>query len=453
VSNVGYICVEMNSPTFIRDLRVRDVRYPTSLQKDGSDAMHTAPDYSSVYVELFTDTDMTGYGMTFTVGRGNELVCSAVNTLAKLVVGKKLEEIFTDFGAFWRTLVSEQQLRWVGPEKGTVHLAVAAIVNAVWDLWGRMEGKPVWKLLVDMEPQQLIKCIDWRYLSDALSKEEAVEMLVEMQEGKKEREEEIVRDGFPAYTTHAGWLGYGDEDAKNLLRDYLQKGFDKFKFKVGQNLDDDKRRCKIARDTIGPGGTLMVDANQVWDVEECIEWMKELAEYKPLFIEEPTSPDDILGHKAIAEGLSGVGIGVATGEMCHNRVMFKQFIMSGALHYCQIDACRVGGVNENLATILIAKKYGVPIVPHAGGCGLCEMVQHLSYFDYISVSGKLSLCEYADHLHHHFTAPAKVHNGRYVLPHTPGIGAEMWEKSVQAYEYPGGSAWQEMFKQGLFPSQ
>ncbi|XP_042233115.1 mitochondrial enolase superfamily member 1-like [Homarus americanus] len=438
--------------TRIRGLSVRDIRFPTSLESDGSDAIHPDPDYSCTYVILYTDTDFKGHGISFTIGRGNELVVEAVKSLSHLVVGKDLKDIYEDFAGTWRALTSESQLRWVGPEKGVIHLAVAAIVNALWDLWARTEHKPLWKLLVDMEPEKLVSTIDFRYIGDVLTKEEAVTMLKEMQHGREAREERMLTRGYPAYTTAAGWLGYSQEKIERLLKQFMAQGWRHFKIKVGQDIEDDKRRCKIVRDIIGQDMTLMVDANQKWDVDQAISWMKELAPYKPLWIEEPTSPDDVLGHAKIAEALKPLGIGVASGEMCQNRVIFKQMLQAGALNYCQIDACRVGGVNEVLAIYLMAKKFNVPVCPHAGGVGLCEMVQHLQIWDYISVSGttKDRIIEYVDHLIEHFKTPRKINHCHYLAPKVPGYSVEMWEKSLLDYEFPYGAKWNALFDEGRY---
>uniref|UniRef100_A0A8B9LVK2 Collectin subfamily member 12 n=1 Tax=Astyanax mexicanus TaxID=7994 RepID=A0A8B9LVK2_ASTMX len=366
----------------ITKLSVSDVRFPTSLEQHGSDAMHTDPDYSVVYVVIETDGGLKGYGITFTIGRGTEIVVCAVEALSALVIGKSLEDIVSDFRSFYRLLTSDGQMRWIGPEKGVIQLATAAILNAIWDMWARAEGKPLWKLLVDMEPKQLIRCIDFRYLSDALTEQEALES----QRGKAEQ---MLKEGYPAYTTSCAWLGYSDEQLTELCSAALAEGWTKFKVKVGADLQDDIRRCSLIRKMIGPEKTLMIDANQRWDVAEAITWVTKLAEFCPLWIEEPTCPDDILGHAAISKALAPLGIGVATGEQCHNRVMFKQFLQASALQFVQIDSCRVGSVNENLATILMAAKFKVPVCPHAGGVGLCELVHHLSIFDYISVSASL----------------------------------------------------------------
>ncbi|XP_071531045.1 mitochondrial enolase superfamily member 1-like [Panulirus ornatus] len=436
----------------IRGLSVRDIRFPTSLQCDGSDAIHPDPDYSCAYVIIYTDTDFKGHGISFTIGRGTELVVAAVKSLAHLVVGKNLKDIYDDFAATWRTLTSESQMRWVGPEKGVIHLAVAAIVNALWDLRARTQHKPLWKLLVDMEPEELVSCIDFRYIGDVLTKEEAVEMLKEMIPGKENREERMLSRGYPAYTTAAGWLGYSNEKIEGLLKQFMSQGWRHFKLKVGQDLEDDKRRCQFVRELIGEERTLMVDANQKWDVDQAVSWMTELSPYKPLWIEEPTSPDDVLGHAEIAKALKPLGIGVASGEMFQNRVIFKQMLQAGAIDYCQIDSCRLGGVNEVLAVYLMAKKFNVPVCPHAGGVGLCEMVQHLQIWDYICVSGttKGRLIEYVDHLSEHFKTPSKITSCHYIAPKVPGYSTEMWEKTLQSYEYPYGSQWKELFKEGKY---
>ncbi|XP_035828249.1 mitochondrial enolase superfamily member 1 isoform X2 [Aplysia californica] len=333
-----------------------------------------------------------------------------------------------------------------------MHMAVAGIANAVWDLWARKENKPLWKLLVDMEPDQLVSTIDFRYITDALTKEEALDILKSMQTGKAKREQELAASGFPAYTTSCAWLGYSDEKIERLCKEAMAEGFTRFKMKVGSDLEDDKRRAKILRQTMGPDNLLMVDANQKWEVPEAIDWMKQLAQYKITWIEEPTSPDDVLGHAAISKALQPLGIGVATGEQCQNRVMFKQFLASGAMQFCQIDSCRLGGVSENLAVILMAKKFGVPVCPHGGGVGLCEYIQHLSVFDYISVSGSLDnrMTEYTAHLHEHFVSPAEMKNGCYVLPQTPGYSIEMKSSSLASYVWPTGQVWQKLIQDGVY---
>ena len=432
-------------PNLIRKLTVRDIRYPTSRQLDGSDAMNPDPDYSAAYVVLETDrTDrLAGHGMTFTVGRGTEIVVTAVRALEPLVVGRTLESFTADMAAFWRRLTSDTQLRWIGPEKGALHLATAAVVNAVWDLWAKVEGKPVWKLLADMTPEQLVRCIDFRYITDVLTPDAAIDILRPQQETKHLREAELLRSGYPAYTTSAGWLGYPDDKLRRLCREAVAAGFTHLKIKVGRDLADDVRRCAIIREEIGYDRILMTDANQWWDVGEAIEHMKALARFKPWWIEEPTSPDDVLGHAAISKALAPYGIAVATGEVCQNRVMFKQFLQAGAMQFCQVDSCRLGGVNECLAVYLLAARFGVPVCPHAGGVGLCEYVQHLSMWDYIACSGSLEnrVVEYVDHLHEHFRYPVQMKNGRYMPPTAPGYSIEMHPASLDEHEWPNGRAW------------
>jgi L-fuconate dehydratase len=352
-----------------------------------------------------------------------------------------LEDIVADMAGFWRRMVGDSQLRWVGPEKGVLHLATAAVVNAVWDLWAKVEGKPLWQLLADLSPEEIVGCIDFRYITDALTPEEAVSILRRNADTKADRVAALQRDGYPAYTTSAGWLGYSDDRIRRLCEEGIADGWSHFKIKVGRDLADDVRRAAIVRDVIGPDRKLMMDANQVWDVDEAIANMRELARFDPWWIEEPTSPDDVLGHAAIARAIAPVG--VATGEQCHNRVMFKQFMQAGAMRFCQVDSCRLGGVNEVLAVLLMAAKFGVPVCPHAGGVGLCEYVQHLAIFDYIAVSGSLEdrVVEYVDHLHEHFVAPAIVRDGRYVVPEAPGYSITMRPESIVTYGFPAGAAW------------
>ena len=435
----------MSRPTRIISVRALDVRFPTSGQLDGSDAMNPDPDYSAAYVILETarDDGLAGHGMTFTIGRGNEICMRAIESLAPLVEGRTLESFTADMAAFWRHITGDSQLRWIGPEKGAIHLATAAIVNAVWDLYAKAEGKPLWRLLADMSPEQLVGCVDFRYLTDAITPDEALRLLASLESTKADRIAELVASGYPAYTTSAGWLGYSDEKLRELCRRCLAEGWSVFKIKVGRDLEDDIRRCRIIREEIGPDRRLMMDANQVWDVPEAITWMERLREFEPWFIEEPTSPDDVLGHAAIAKAVAPIK--VATGEHCANRVLFKQLLQADAIGVCQIDACRLGGVNEVLAVLLLAARFGVPVCPHAGGVGLCEYVQHLSMFDYIAVSGSLEdrFTEYAGHLHEHFVSPVRMENGRYMPPIAPGYSIEMKPASRAAHEYPYGSEWQE----------
>jgi L-fuconate dehydratase len=432
-------------PVTITEVVAQDVRFPTSLTLDGSDAMTVAPDYSAAYVILRTDhpDGIEGHGLTFTSGRGNELCVAAIEALAPLVIGRTLESFTADLGAFWSMIVGDSQLRWVGPEKGVIHLATAAIVNAVWDLYAKIEGKPLWKLLADMSPDEVVRCVPFRYISDVLTPDEALEILRRHEPTKAAREAELLATGYPAYTTSSGWLGYSDEKVRRLCREGVAAGWRHFKLKVGRDLGEDIRRAAIVREEIGADRILMVDANQVWDVDQAIDWMRELAPFRPWWIEEPTSPDDILGHARIARALETHGIGVATGEHCHNRVMFKQFLQADAISFCQVDSCRLGGVNEVLAVLLMAAKFGVPVCPHAGGVGLCEYVQHIAMFDYIAVSASLEnrVVEYVDHLHEHFVDPVVVRGGRYMPPTSPGYSITMWPESLARFAFPGGADW------------
>lgn len=401
--------------------------------------MNPDPDYSAAYVVLETDGAVSGHGLAFTLGRGTEIVVAAVEAMRRLIRGRSLEECTEDMGAFWRRLTGDSQLRWIGPDKGAVHLATAAVVNAVWDLWAKSVGKPVWRLVADLTPEEFVRLIDFRYLTDALTAHEALAILESQASNKAERIARMEAQGYPAYTTSAGWLGYSDDKIRALCREGLAQGWDRFKIKVGRDLQDDRRRCAIIREEIGPAGALMTDANQVWDVSQAIDWMRELAPYRPLWIEEPTSPDDILGHKAIRTALKPHGIGVATGEMCQNRVLFKQFLQADAIDFVQIDSTRLGGVNEVLAVLLLAAKFGKPVCPHAGGFGLCEYVQHLALIDYVCVSGSLEnrVLEYVDHLHEHFLDPVVMRGGRYQVPTAPGYSIEMKPASLDRYEYSG----------------
>src|SRR5438094_770731 len=430
------------SGSTITALEAVDVRFPTSRTLAGSDAMNTAPDYSATYVILSTDRGdgLAGHGLTFTIGRGTEVVVAAANALRPLIVGQTLEAIAADMGALWRHMTGDSQLRWIGPEKGAMHLATAALVNAVWDLWAKAERKPVWKLLVDMSPAEVVRCIDFRYITDAITPDEALALLKKLEPTKREREDEMRRDGFPAYTTSAGWLGYSDEKIRALCREAVSQGWTHVKIKVGRDIDDDVRRARIVREEIGER-KLMMDANQVWDVGEAIANTKRLATFDPYWMEEPTSPDDVLGHAAIAKAIAPIR--VATGEHCQNRVIFKQLMQAKAIGFCQVDACRLGGVNEVLAVLLMAAKFGVPVCPHAGGVGLCEYVQHISIFDYVAVSGSLEdrVLEYVDHLHEHFVDPVTIRGGRYQVPTAPGYSIAMKPESLREYAFPGGAAW------------
>ena len=431
--------------TRILRAKALDIRFPTSRDLDGSDAMNPDPDYSAAYVVLESDHPdrLAGHGLTFTIGRGNELCVAAIELLSRHVVGQTLEHIAGDMAGFWRSLVSDSQLRWLGPEKGVVHLATAALVNAVWDLYAKAERKPVWKLLADMTPAELVRCVDFRYIDDVLGPEEAEELLARKVSGRAAREAEMLRDGFPAYTTSAGWIGYSDEKIRRRAGQAMAEGFTHLKLKVGGDPESDLRRARILREAIGPERRLMLDANQVWGVDEAIRSVAALREVEPLWIEEPTSPDDILGHRRIRDAIKPVG--VATGEHVHNRVMFKQLFQAQAIDFCQVDSCRLGGVNEVLAVLLLAAKHGVPVCPHAGGVGLCEYVQHLAIFDYVAVSGSLEgrTCEFVDHLHEHFLTPVRLRGGRYIAPQAPGYSAEIKADSLQRFAYPHGASWAE----------
>ena len=425
----------------IIDVFVKDIRFPTSEALDGSDAMNPDPDYSATYVTLKTNSSHYGNGLTFTIGRGNELCVAAVNAMRYMLINRDFTEITKNLGEFWRSIVSDSQLRWLGPEKGVIHLATAAIVNAVWDLYAKVEGKPLWKLLVDMSPEELVRSIDFRYITDVLSPQDALRILQINLSTREKRESEILSQGYPAYTTSAGWLGYSDQKIESLCRESVDKGWTHFKMKVGGKIEDDIRRASIMRNAIGPDRKLMFDANQNWDVEQAIENMKSLARFDPLWIEEPTSPDDVLGHQKISEEISPIG--VATGEHCQNRVIFKQFFQAAGMQFCQLDSCRLGGVNEVLAVLLMAAKFNIPVCPHAGGVGLCEYVQHISIFDYICVSASLEnrILEYVDHLHEHFEHPVVIKNGRYIPPKEPGYSITMKGESLKKFEFPVGNAW------------
>ncbi len=429
----------------ITAIEAHDIRFPTSRDLDGSDAMNTDPDYSAAYCILRTDhpDGLEGHGLTFTNGRGNELCVAAIRAYGARVAGTELEAITADFGAFWWLLASDSQLRWFGPEKGVVHLAMAAVINAIWDLYAKVAGKPLWQLLSDMTPEQLVACVPFRYITDALTPDEATDILRRNQPSRGEREAHLRSAGYPAYTTSAGWLGYSDDKVRRLCRAGLAQGWTSFKMKVGANLEDNVRRAAIIRSEIGSAPRLMMDANQVWEVDEAIEQMRELAAFNPWWIEEPTNPDDVFGHARIAAALSPRGIRVATGENCHNRVMFKQLFQANAIGFCQLDSCRLGGVNEVLAVMLMAAKFGVPVCPHAGGVGLCEYVQHLSMFDYICVSASLEerVAEYVDHLHEHFVDPVLVRGGRYAVPTSPGYSITMKPESRARFQYPDGAHW------------
>ena len=414
-----------------------DVRFATSITLDGSDAMNPAPDYSAAYVRIRTDADdgLVGHGFVFTIGRGNDVQVAAIRSLESYLLGVDVEGLLDDMGGLWRSLVHDSQLRWLGPEKGIMHMAVGAVVNALWDLKAKRAGQPLWQLLVSLTPEQIVDLVDFRYLTDALTRDEALEILEKAEPGRLHREQDLLRDGYPAYTTTPGWLGYDDVKLARLCREAVASGFAQIKLKVGADKDDDIRRLRIARDACGPDVAIAVDANQQWDVADAIEWMHALAPFDVAWIEEPTSPDDILGHAAIARAIAPIP--VASGEHIANRVMFKQFLQADALQILQIDASRVAGVNENIAILLLAAKFGVPVCPHAGGVGLCETVQHLAMFDLVAVSGTEEgrMIEFVDHLHEHFVTPVDVRGGRYHAPLSPGSGAEMLQASIDEHGY------------------
>ncbi len=431
----------------ITSAEVRDIRFPTSKHKHGSDAMNVDPDYSAAYIILHTDRPgLEGHGLTFTIGRGNEICCAAIQALTHHIIGKSLQSITSDWRGFWRLLTTDSQIRWLGPEKGVVHLATGALVNAVWDLQAKVAGKPLWKLIADMSPEELVSCLDFSYVTDVLTPTEAIQLLKAQQPGKESRLNHLLDHGYPGYTTSAGWLGYSDDQIRSLCRQARKEGWTHVKMKVGSDLADDMRRAKIIREEIGDDMFLMMDANQKWDVGQAIANMKSLAAFNPWWIEEPTSPDDILGHAAIAKAVHPIK--VATGEHCQNRVIFKQLMQANAFGICQIDSCRVGGVNENLVILLLAAKFNIPVCPHAGGVGLCEYVQHLSMIDYLCISGSMDgrVIEYVDHLHEHFIEPVMIRRGRYMPPVRPGYSIEMKKESMEEYAFPDGPVWREELK-------
>ena len=428
-------------PITITSIRVIDLRFPTSRESIGSDAINKDPDYSAAYCILETDGALEGHGLTFTLGRGTELVVSALTYLAAKLRGRTLDSITSDLNAFYLGVTGDTQFRWLGPEKGVIHLACGALINAVWDLYAKAEGKPVWRLLAEMSPEQIVAAIDFRYIADALTPAEALDILRRGKEGQAGRLERLTATGYPAYTTSAGWFGFSDDKIRRLCREGIADGWTHFKLKVGGDAADDLRRGRIVREEIGWSNRMMVDANQRWGIEEAIDRTLQLAELKPWWMEEPTSPDDILGHARIRREAAPVRI--ATGEHCHNAVMFKQLFQARAIDVCQIDSCRVAGVNENLAIILMAAKFGVPVCPHAGGVGLCEYVQHLSIFDFLSVSGTLEdrVIEYVDHLHEHFLHPVVIRGGHYMVPSAPGYSIDILPETLKAFAFPEGETW------------
>ena len=426
-----------------------DIRFPTSREHDGSDAMNPDPDYSAAYLVLRTDAvdatgrELTGHGFAFTIGRGNDVQVAAIDALAEHVVGRPVDELCADPGGLSRVLVGDSQLRWLGPEKGVMHMAIGAVVNAVWDLAGKRAGKPVWRLLADAEPEWLVSQVDFRYIEDALTPAEALDLLRTGRVGAADRVRRLQAEGYPAYTTSPGWLGYSDEKLTRLAEQAVAEGFTQIKLKVGADLQDDVRRFRAARAAVGTELRIAIDANQRWNVGEAIDWVKALGEFEPYWIEEPTSPDDVLGHAAIRRGVAPVK--VATGEHVQNRIVFKQLLQAGAIDILQLDSARVAGVNENLAILLLAAKFGIPVCPHAGGVGLCELVQHLSMFDYVALSGSVEdrVIEFVDHLHEHFADPVRMRGGRYLAPAAPGFSAQMHPESIATYTYPTGAFWLE----------
>lgn len=422
--------------------KTTDVRFPTSRGLDGSDAMNKDPDYSAAYLELITDDPkLSGYGLVFTCGRGNDLQCDAIEIFAAYAVGRDVDDLAKTMGEFARSLVADSQMRWLGPEKGLIHMAAGAVVNAAWDLVSKRSGKPLWKYLSDLSPEEIVELVDFRYISDALTPTEAIAILNKAKANRAKNEVNLIKDGLPAYTTTPGWLGYSDEKMVKLAKQAVADGFTLIKLKCGGSKEDDRRRLKLARDAIGPDIRLAIDANQVWDVPEAIEWINSLGDVNLHWVEEPTNPDDVVGHAAIAKAIAPVR--VATGEHVANRIIFKQMLQSKSLSFVQIDASRVAGVNENIAIILMAAKFGIPVCPHAGGVGLCEMVQHLAMFDYIAVSGEQPdrVVEFVDHLHEHFVVPTDIRRARYMPPSKAGAGAEMFTQSVSDFTFPTGKQW------------
>jgi L-fuconate dehydratase len=431
----------LSTAAAVTGLDVRDVRFPTSRELDGSDAMNPLPDYSAAYLTLHTSSGHGGNSLVFTVGRGNDVQAAAIKALEPLVVGVPLRDVLDDLGGFYRHLIGDSPTRWLGPEKGVAHMAVGAVVNAAWDLKARLEGKPLWKLLADLTPEELVELVDFRYLEDALTRAEALELLRGGVPHRAEREARLLALGYPAYATTPGWLGYDDEKLVRLSRQAVEDGFSLVKLKVGADQADDQRRLALVREAVGRETRIAIDANQAWSVDEAIPWVRALRHHDLYWVEEPTAPDDVLGHAAIRRQIAPIR--VATGEHAHNRILFKQLLQAEAVDVVQIDACRVAGLNENLAILLLAAKFGVPVCPHAGGVGLCEMVQHLAMFDYVSLSGTLKdrFIEFVDHLHEHFEVPAIVRDGCYIAPTEPGAGARMRAASIEEFSFPHGTTW------------
>lgn len=429
----------------ITEAEVKDIRFPTSLSLDGSDAMNPDPDYSAAYLILRTNiNNLEGHGLTFTIGRGNNICTTAIESMLHLVLGKDITAIKNDMAGFWRHVTGDSQLRWLGPEKGVIHLATGAVINAVWDLLAKSERKPLWQYVAELTPEQFISCVDFSYITDLITRDEALEILQSKESTKIKRIDYLLNNGYPAYTTSAGWLGYTEEKIRRLCREAVSDGWKHLKMKVGADIVSDIHRASIIRQEIGYDIKLMMDANQKWDVNTAIINIKKLSQFDPYWIEEPTSPDDILGHATIARAIAPIK--VATGEHCHNRIMFKQFMQAKAIDFVQVDSCRVGGVNEILAILLMAAKLNIPVCPHAGGVGLCEYVQHLSMIDFICVSGTMEnrIIEYVDHLHEHFITPVVIKKGSYMPPLTLGYSIQMKPETLEEYIFPTGNVWKKM---------
>ncbi|WP_152360977.1 enolase C-terminal domain-like protein [Microlunatus speluncae] len=434
----------------IASSRVLDVRFPTSLELDGSDAVNVDPDYSGAYLVLTTDAGDSGYGLVFTAGRGNEVVAAAIESVVALIPDSDVESLLDDLGAVSKALIHDSQFRWIGPEKGVAHMAAGAVLTALWDLKARRAGLPLWELIANLTPEEFVAAVDFSHLRDALTEDEALEILRRAEPGKAERIAELKASGYAAYTTSAGWLGYSDDKMVTLAKEAVAEGFDLIKLKVGGSVEDDVRRMKLAREAVGPEIKIAVDANQKWEVHEAAPWIKAIGDPDIYWIEEPTSPDDVLGHARIRREVAPIKI--ATGEAVQNRIIVKQLLQAEAIDVLQIDATRFAGPNENLANLLLAAKFGIPVCPHAGGVGLCELVVHFSFIDYAAVSASQDgrVIEYVDHLHEHFVDPVVVEGGRYQAPSAPGASGEMYEKSVERWTYPGGPGWVELFESGQF---
>jgi L-fuconate dehydratase len=431
----------------ITALNVFDVRFPTSTMLDGSDAMNADPDYSAGYLRIDTDqAGLSGHSLVFTIGRGNDVQIAAIKMLVERFAGMDIDEAFKNIGQITRQLSSDSQIRWLGPDTGVFHMGIGAVLNALWDLFAKARNVPLWKLLADMSPEEIVAAIDFRYISDAITPAEALAILKKSEGAKAENEKILRATGLPAYTTTPGWLGYSDEKMLDLTKQAMADGFTLIKYKCGKSKEDDRRRLTKVRELVGPDFSIAIDANQVWDVDTAIDWVNSLAEFKLRWIEEPTHPEDVLGHARIAREVAPTP--VATGEMASNRMIFKQLLQSNAISVMQIDATRVAGVNENLANILMAAKFGIPVCPHAGGVGLCEMVQHMAMFDAVAVTGHHSkrIVEYVDHLHNHFVVPTNVVNGYYIAPTEPGAGAEMFQASIDEFLFPTGTYWKGALK-------